>query len=210
MLTWSTPEANAVYLEITKVAATELAATGFAAAARAAQILSDAACSSLTSPNHSACSPGCSTCCIVNVAILEPEAAAIAEYLRQTKTPSAIESLRQKIERLQQQTFGLDHLDRVIAACPCAFLDPSGCCSIHPSRPLLCRSISSTSADDCRQAMTLLAEGREHPITCHIAQREIYEAAFCGLANGMEQQGMDSSSHRLTDIILPYLTTPPN
>jgi Fe-S-cluster containining protein len=207
---WSTPEANTLYKDVTLAAASSLAAAGLVAAARAAQELSDTACAGISSTAQSACAPGCSACCVINVSILEPEAAAIGDYLHQTLTAHELAALRNRVNDLKKQTFGLDHTDRVIAALSCAFLDDSGCCIIHPARPLLCRSISSTDASDCSKALERLVEGHEHPINCHIAQREIYEAAFCGLASGMEQHGLDSSSHRLTDIILPFLITPTN
>lgn len=206
MLTWSTPEAEPLYLKIADRAAAALADGSPAAAAQSACSLADAACAALPGPNHNDCGPGCGSCCVVNVDILEPEAAAIADFITTSMAPKQAAKLRLKIEKLQQRTMGLDHTERILSQQPCAFLDEAQSCSIHPARPLLCRSVSSANADDCRLALKMQAQGQHHPIASRIAQREIYEAAFCGLAAGLEQQGIDSGSGRLTDLILPYLT----
>ena len=55
--------------------------------------------------------------------------------------------------------------ERIMARQPCAFLDGSGSCSIYPVRPLLCRSITSTDADACREALSMLALGENQPIS---------------------------------------------
>jgi len=123
-------------------------------------------------------------------------------------SPQQIVTLQDTLNTLQRRTQGFSHTERIISHQPCAFLDEEQSCSIHPVRPLLCRSVSSTSADDCRRALEMQARGGHHPVSCRIAQRDIYEAAFCGLAEGMEQHDLDSSSGRLTDLILPYIATP--
>lgn len=209
MLSWYTPEAEPLYLQIADRAAAALADGNPAAAARSAQDLADAACAALDGPDQNACGPGCGSCCVVNVDILAPEAAAIADFIKTTMSPQNLEILRLKIAKLQRLTRGFNHTERIISHQPCAFLDDAQSCSIHPVRPLLCRSVSSTSADDCRLALEMQEQGRQHPISCRIAQRDIYEAAFCGLAAGMERQGLDSRSGRLTDLIQPLLAPPP-
>jgi len=209
MLAWSTPEAEPLFLQVANRAAAALADGNPAAAAQSAQVLADSACAALPGPDRNACGPGCGSCCVINVDILQPEAAAIAAFITTSLSPMQVEQLRQRIEDLHDKTQGLNHTERIISHQPCAFLDEQQACSIHAARPLLCRSVSSANADDCRLALEMQAQGRQHPVACRIAQREIYEAAFCGLAEGMEQQGMDSSSGRLTDLIRPYLTDAP-
>lgn len=208
MLSWSTPEAEPLYLRIATLAAAELASGNTAAAARLAQSLADQVVNALEETDQSACAPGCGNCCVINVDILPPEAAVISAYLDETATPLAIEQLQRRLASLQQVTQGLDHTERIISQQPCAFLDENQSCIIHSVRPLLCRSVSSANAGDCRRALEMQASGQHYPIISRTSQREIYEAAFCGLAQGMETAGQDSTSGRLTELIRPHLPIP--
>ena len=174
----------------------------FAAAALTAQTLAEDSHLYWSDSSHVACGPGCDSCCVVNVAVLAPESEAIARYLQQELSPSALGALREKLTTLYDQTRWLDDEERIMANHRCAFLDESGSCSVYPVRPLLCRSVNSTNADDCHTAMTMLAFGENHPIVSCLVQKEIFEAAFIGLGQALKSCGLDDRSFRLAGAVL--------
>jgi Fe-S-cluster containining protein len=178
----------------------------FAQAALTAQILAEDQHESLSDSSHVACGPGCDRCCVVNVSVLAPESDAIAEYLRQTLSPSALCSQREKLNTLYNHTRWLDDEERIISNHRCAFLDSHGSCSVYPVRPLLCRSVNSTNADDCRTAMSMLALGEQHPIVSNLVQKEIFESAFIGLGQALRTCGLDDRSFRLAGAVLHRLS----
>ncbi len=174
----------------------------FAAAALTAQALAEDLHLSLSDTSRVACGPGCDSCCVVNVAVLPPESEAIVGYLQQNLSVSSLGSLHKKLMTLHDSTHGLSEEERIMANQCCAFLDSNGNCSVYPVRPLLCRSVNSTDAEDCRTAMSMVAQGKHHPIISCLVQKEIFEAAFIGLAKALKTCGLDDRSFRLAGSIL--------
>jgi len=146
------------------------------------------------------CGPGCGSCCVVNVNVLEPEGRVIAAYLEETLADPERYALLERLERLYQETRWLDDEERIMTRKPCAFLDVRQHCLIHPARPLLCRSITSTDARRCHDAVAMLALGETPQIVCQLAQKDIYEKAYLGLAAALAERGLDASSHRLAGV----------
>ncbi|MCK4621040.1 MAG: YkgJ family cysteine cluster protein [Desulfuromonadales bacterium] len=146
------------------------------------------------------CGPGCSSCCVVNVSTLLLEGIAIAHYLR-GQDVGLKNQIRSKVEDLWREVRGLDDEERLCMRRKCAFLDEQGCCSIYPVRPLLCRSLSSTDADRCREALVGQVFGEERPILMHQFQQQLYETLFVGVADGLEKGGLDGRSFQLTGLI---------
>jgi Fe-S-cluster containining protein len=169
----------------------------FATAAVAAQELAEDQHERWSDSAHVACGPGCARCCVVNVSVLAPESEAVAEYLQQTLSSSALCALREKLNTLYTHTRWLDDEERIMANHRCAFLDSKGSCSVYPVRPLLCRSVNSINADDCHTSMSMLVLGEHHPIVSCLVQKEIFEAAFIGLAKALKTCGLDDRSFRL-------------
>ncbi|MFO0759287.1 MAG: YkgJ family cysteine cluster protein [Byssovorax sp.] len=104
-----------------------------------------------------ACGPGCSSCCHVHVEATGPELMAIAAFIREALTDEAQRALKDALDRTLQRVADLDDEARWEARIPCALLDPSGLCAIHPVRPLRCRAFHSLDAAACRAAF----EGRD-------------------------------------------------
>jgi Fe-S-cluster containining protein len=178
----------------------------FSTAALTAQSLAEDQNNNLSDTVHIACAPGCDRCCVVNVAVLAPEADAIAEFLHQTLTATELCSLREKLNNLNTHTRWLDDEERIMSNYRCAFLDSHGSCFVYPVRPLLCRSVNSTNPEDCRTAMSMLAFGEDHPITSCLLQKEIFETAFIGLGQALKKCGLDDRSFRLCGAVLHRLT----
>ena len=151
------------------------------------------------------CRPGCADCCIVNVAVLNPEAEAIAGFLVESRTAAELEDLDAALQQLYIDTRWLDDEERIMVRRKCAFLDQQGTCSIYPVRPLLCRAVTSTDAASCREALAMVAFGENRPIRSNLLQRQIFETAFSSFGRALEMHARDHRSHRLTASDRKYL-----
>ncbi|ORJ60255.1 YkgJ family cysteine cluster protein [Geothermobacter hydrogeniphilus] len=192
-----------------KVAATALrllqrnpSAGGQSTAARAVQHLAEETLTRHRQHREKiACRPGCGDCCQVNVAVLDAETEAVCSYLRQHLTPGEFENLRQAAHKLHLRVGGLNDQERLLARSPCLFLDQKKRCSIYPVRPLLCRSLTSTDADRCREAITMAALDRSPPVLCHLWQQELFNQAFLGLADALRDAGLEPRSRQLVEAV---------
>jgi Fe-S-cluster containining protein len=151
------------------------------------------------------CKKGCSYCCRVHVPVLEPEAFAIAEYLKSKLTTEKLEALKEKIKQIHIQIKYLDEQERIAVNIECAFLDSEGGCSIREVRPLKCRSITSADANACKTAMTMFALDESPFVPMNIKHRSIMDTAFYGLSSAMEKTSMKSASSELSGSVLRFL-----
>jgi Fe-S-cluster containining protein len=103
-------------------------------------------------PGTIACRAGCDHCCHQSVGLTAPEAIAIREHLRATRTPEALATLGARIAALRTRTRGLTTDERFSPAFPCPFLQ-AGQCSIYEARPLACRGMNALDADDCARRL---------------------------------------------------------
>lgn len=152
-----------------------------------------------------ACGPGCGTCCAINVAVLPAETELIVDYLEETKTPSELDELREKAAALAVRVGGLSDEDRLFLRASCLFLDAESNCSIHPVRPLLCRSVTSTDPQRCHDALTMVVLGETIPIIAHLQQQELFQQAFLGLSRALERHNLPARSQTLTEAISSLL-----
>jgi len=152
-------------------------------------------------PQSIGCHAGCGHCCIVNVAVLGPEVDAIIEHLQRTRSQEQQQQLADRAEAQYHQIRGLDDEERIMSRCSCLFLDTSSCCDIYPVRPLLCRALTSTDPDRCREAIAMVALGDDVQILANIFQQELFNRAFTGLAAVLEELGLEGRSQKLTAAI---------
>jgi len=155
-----------------------------------------------------ACRPGCGDCCQVNVTVLAPETEAIDSYLRQHLSPEKLAALRRDAHRLRLQVGGLNDEERLLARRSCLFLDSRRCCGIYPVRPLLCRSMTSTDPERCREAIALAALDQAPTVICHLWQQQLFLEAFRGLAAAMRATGGEDRSQQLVEAIWQRLRQP--
>jgi hypothetical protein len=90
------------------------------------------------------CRRGCSTCCTLAVNCSFPEALAIAANLAAPLREAVANHALMLLETASASSDLKEYLQRKRKLEPCPFLDRSGACSIHPSRPLACRALIST------------------------------------------------------------------
>jgi len=157
---------------------------------------------------HIACAAGCGTCCAVNVAVLFPEAVAIAVYLRAHLTGSARNKQLGRLEELARLVSGLEDEERLFMQRSCAFLDENGACLIYPVRPLLCRSVTSTDPESCRQAMVAPIFGEGAPVLMNLLQKNLFETAFAALGEALQERRVDARSSKLACAVDDFVRRP--
>jgi Fe-S-cluster containining protein len=155
-----------------------------------------------------ACGPGCGACCVLNVAVLFPEAVAITWFLKRRFSSGEIEDLCEKLQELLIRTRWLDDEERLFARVPCAFLDQRGNCMIHPVRPLLCRSITSTNSQACRDAIAMAPLDGAPCVEMNLFQKKFIDTVYTELAGALEDLGLDYRPRRLSAAVLGLLTDP--
>lgn len=155
-----------------------------------------------------ACTAGCASCCVVNVAVLMPEAIALVEYLRKTLPPGRSVELTERIGEHFREVRGLSEQERLSLQASCAFLDAQGTCQVYPLRPLMCRSVSSVDAARCRAALTATDPSSAPPVLMHLQQKQLFDAAFIELAQTLADQGLDDRSTTLTTAVYRLLVQP--
>jgi Fe-S-cluster containining protein len=145
-----------------------------------------------------ACGPGCATCCMLNVGTLPVEGAAVAAFLRRTLGPEGAERKARALLDFHDRVRWLDDGERIRERLACPFLDASRSCSIHPVRPLACRSISSADPADCRRAMEERGDDDgDATVRMDLLQLAVHEAALGALSVALSARGLDA---RLRDV----------
>ena len=151
-----------------------------------------------------ACGPGCSSCCVVNVSVLVPEAAAIAMYLRQEVPGGLPAHLREKIESQAENVRWVEDQERPLLRLPCAFLDERGWCTIHPVRPLMCRSVSSADSVACGT----ISDRGETLVMMNLPQKILCSMVFTGFGRLLQDLGLDCRSLELNRMVSNLLDRP--
>jgi Fe-S-cluster containining protein len=113
-----------------------------------------------------ACRAGCDHCCYQAVGVTAPEALAIVDHLKSTRSSGELARIATKLSERHEQTRGLSSQERFSPDHPCPFLE-AGNCSIYEARPLACRGMNSLDAGECATRLrdpdaraTFLASGR--------------------------------------------------
>lgn len=155
-----------------------------------------------------ACGPGCGACCVLNVAVLIPEAVAISWFLRRRYPAEELDRLRHRLQDLLIRTRWLDDEERLFVRVPCAFLDSLGRCMIYPVRPILCRSITSTDPQACQDAVVMAPLDGAPCVEMNLFQKQLFETVYAELAGALEDLGLDHRPRRLSAAVLALLDQP--
>lgn len=140
-----------------------------------------------------ACGPGCAGCCVVNVGTLAVEGAVAAAWLRDRLAPAEAGALARGLLAFHERVRWLEDRERVAARLACPLLDGAGRCTIHPVRPLACRSVSSLDAGDCAGALAGSVEDEDPPVVrMDLAQQVLYREALAALAGALAARGLDA------------------
>lgn len=155
-----------------------------------------------------ACSAGCCSCCILNVAVLFPEAVAISRYLWHRLDYEQLVLLHGRLEELHLRTRWLTDEERIFLREPCAFLTEEGRCLIHPVRPLLCRSITSLDPAICKNALDMSPFSEQQTVPMNLFQKNLMDSAFTGFGEALQQLGLDAGAWRLTAAVFRVMSMP--
>ena len=162
----------------------------------------------LCSGRPMACGRGCPHCCVLNVAVLLPEALLIAERITGQWADAERGELLQRLVRHSNWARWMDDEERIFRQAFCPLLAVDGSCSIHPLRPLACRGVASLDDASCRQAFDPIVDERDRTVPADLQRRRAYDAAFIAMAGALRQHGMDDRSIELGSGIRAFVEAP--
>ncbi|OGU24415.1 MAG: hypothetical protein A2X85_14515 [Geobacteraceae bacterium GWF2_54_21] len=152
-----------------------------------------------------ACARGCPHCCVLNVAVLLPEAMRIAE----TITATVWSALQNRLERHCNWERWMDDQERVMRAAFCPLLDTDGSCSVHAVRPLACRGVASLDSGRCRSAFNpIIDDEHDRTVPADLLRQTAYDRAFMALGKALDNHGLDDRSIELGVGILAFARNP--
>jgi hypothetical protein len=140
--------------------------------------------------------------------VLLPEAVSITWFLQRHFSAEELEAIRGRLQALLMQTRWLDDEERLFLRAPCAFLDEQGSCLIHTVRPLLCRAITSTDPQACRDAIAMAPLCGAPVVEMDLFQKRLVETVYCEFSGALEELGFDHRPRRLSAAVLALLDEP--
>lgn len=156
-----------------------------------------------------ACGPGCAGCCTVNVGTLAIEGAVAAAWLRERLAPVDRTATAARLLAFHEHVRWLEDHQRVAEHLACPLLDAAGRCTVHPVRPLACRSVSSLDAGDCATALAGSSEGEGEPmVRMDVAQHALYLEALAALGATLARRGLDARTRDVSGMVGVFLSEP--
>lgn len=156
-----------------------------------------------------ACAAGCAACCTVNVATLPIEGAVAAAWLAERLDASERPRRARELLAFHDRVRWLEDEDRIASREACPLLTADGRCSIHPVRPLSCRSLSSLDAADCRRALEERV-GRDGggEVRMNLLQHLLYTDAVAVLQEALGRAGLDARCRDVSGMVGIFLADP--
>jgi Fe-S-cluster containining protein len=155
-----------------------------------------------------ACRAGCSHCCVLNVAVLLPEAAVIAAWLELRTPENDRASVLQKLQKQAVRVRWMEDGERIHRSTVCPFLDQAGRCGIYPVRPLVCRGVTSLDREACREVLDPSVFDSSFAVPMDTARKLVIDVAFCALAHALDRQKIMSRSIELSAGVALFLGRP--
>ncbi|CAH2030842.1 YkgJ family cysteine cluster protein [Trichlorobacter ammonificans] len=162
----------------------------------------------LAGERPAACAAGCDYCCVLNVAVLLPEAAVIADRLKEHVPPVELAVMQQRLASQALRVRWMEDSERIHRRVSCPFLDSSGCCGIYPVRPLACRSLTSLERDACCVALDSSLSDQAVAVPVDGFRQSVFDGVFCALADALEQHGIMNRSIELSAGVAAFLAKP--
>jgi hypothetical protein len=184
--------------------ATNRSAASLAGAVAGCAAAADAICGE----RQIACAAGCPHCCVLNVAVLIPEAMVIADSLREQLQPAALAILGKRLAAHRTWGRWMDDEERIARKAVCPLLDDAGNCSVHQVRPLACRGVSSLDRIRCQAAFDPIISDQERLVPADLLRQATFDAAFMALAKALRYHGLDDRSIELGVGVLAFLEYP--
>ena len=147
------------------------------------------------------CQEGCSYCCHGAVFASAPEILRIADFLKETRTPAELATLRARADDVAARVAPLDIEGRAAARVPCPLLDEAtGRCGVYEVRPVACRAYHSGSVEACKKAFDTADANPILPI--NPALFHVAHAYSFGMMTACAAQGVDPGPYDLA-VALP-------
>lgn len=143
-----------------------------------------------------ACRKGCAMCCHLRVAAMPVEVLGVLDYLRQQRSPAAMEAVARKVAATAAQLRALPAETLLTVNIPCPLLGEDGACSVYPARPFNCRAYHSLDVEACKQSFAHpddLSLG--HPQSTTLAQT--HAGLQEGLRDSLQGAGYDVGQYEL-------------
>lgn len=153
-----------------------------------------------------ACGPGCAACCTVNVGTLAIEGAVAARHLRRA-AGAALPDLAGRLAVFHDRVRWLEDRERIADRLACPLADGAGRCTIHPARPLACRSVSSLDPAECRRALAARVDedGDAGLVRMDWLQKTLHDAARAALAEVLAARGLDARCRDVSGMTAAFL-----
>jgi len=164
-----------------------------------------AAAETICSGRLMSCSAGCAHCCVLNVAVLLPEAMAIADWVRGRLSPEELQDLQRRLESHRSWARWMEDEERIAKQMTCPFLDGTDNCTIHPVRPLACRGVASLDRNSCREALAPIITDEPRFVMTDLLRQAAYDNAFRALGQAVKASGLDDRSIELGCGVLAFL-----
>lgn len=155
-----------------------------------------------------ACQAGCSHCCVLNVAVLLPEAAVIAAWLEMRTPEGDRELLLDQLRKQAVRVRWMEDSERIHRSTVCPFLDQAGRCGVYPVRPLVCRGVTSLDQAACREVLDPSVFDSNFAVPMDTTRKLVIDTAFCALAHALDQQKIMSRSIELSAGVSIFLGRP--
>lgn len=195
---------NRLYQLANDLLATVHDMTGFAAVMSAFTDLAE----NLAGHRPVACAAGCPYCCVLNVAVLLPEAVAIAAWLMLHYEGAGRVALLSRLQAHALRVRWMEDSERIHRQAYCPFLDQHGSCSIYPVRPLVCRGVTSLDKQACLTAFDPTVFDTNCAVPMDTSRRMLMDAAFCALGRALQQRSMSGRSIELCSGVSAFLANP--
>jgi Fe-S-cluster containining protein len=148
-----------------------------------------------------ACRKGCSFCCHLWVDATPPEVL----YAVKNMPPDQKQKAQLAVERLCSLTAGVSFEER----CgrfnpPCSLLDDQGACSVYETRPISCRTVVSSNADDCRST---IVDGSDAGFPSPKVWLTLQDSYITALEGALIHAGLAYQAHELNESLKIALTT---
>jgi len=153
------------------------------------------------------CKKGCGYCCILNIPVLPPESDNIFHFIKSNFSNQQLNDIKERIDSYGFQIKDLDDEERIACRKPCIFLSDEESCSIYPVRPILCRSVTSTSASKCKQALENVIMGNENTILMNNFIKDLYKNLFLAVSDFLSSRNLPDKSVEITQAVKKSLNS---
>jgi Fe-S-cluster containining protein len=149
-----------------------------------------------------ACRKGCSFCCHLWVDATPPEVL----YAVKNMPPEQRQKALASVERVCGLSAGVSFEER----CgkfnpPCSLLDDQGACSIYDSRPISCRTVVSSNADECRST---IVDGSDVGFPSPKVWLTLQDSYITALEGALIHAGLAYQAHELNESLRIALANP--